>query len=278
MTDTHTHLYLFGLPEFDRMPGMAPVESPGLSTSEGNEACQRAMDAGIRRLVFPAVDSITLPAMLDLKEKRGDSVALALGLHPTSVWEGWRDELDQMWEMAKDFKISAIGEVGIDLYWDSTWRDQQIKVFEHQTEMSLDKNLPLIIHCREGLDLTLDILRNAGGKARGVFHCFTDGPAEVDKIRARAGDDFYFGIGGVATFKNARNLREALHEITPERILLETDSPYLAPVPHRGKRNESSFLRNILDVAATELQMETRRLEDITDANATKLFNLKDAS
>lgn len=253
--DTHTHLYL---DEF----------ADGRS-----EAVDRAIDAGVAMMIFPNVDHSTLSPMKELHTLRPDSTAMAIGLHPTEV-DG-READDQLAFVADELrsteKYVAVGEIGIDLYWDKTFRDNQMEVFGLQMEMAAERDLPVIIHCRDGLAETLDVIDNLRVAPRGVFHSFGGSEADVEAIRRRG--DFYFGINGIVTFKNSR-LREVLPTIGANRIVLETDSPYLAPVPHRGKRNESAFIVHTAALVAAALNMGIDQLTAITSANAADLFNL----
>lgn len=254
LIDTHTHLYL---PEF--------------SGDEGKDAVTRAIDAGVDKMIFPNVDLTTVEPMTNLAERYPDHVAMAMGLHPTEVKDYWREVMDQIDTYIDDGqRYVAIGEIGIDLYWDKTFVDEQMQVFENQVNRAIELGLPVIIHCREGLPQALEVLQGLPG-AKGVFHSFGGTEADVDAVR-RVGD-FYFGINGVVTFKNSR-LRETLPAIGLERILLETDSPYLAPVPHRGKRNESAFLGDIASHISDNMGIPIEEVAAVTSANAETLFAL----
>ncbi len=253
--DTHTHLYL---PEFDDEPA-------------GNGAVDRAIDAGVTRMIFPNVDLTSVEPMLALAAKYKANIATAMGLHPTEVKDDWREVMSRIDEYIGDGSdYVAIGEVGMDLYWDKTFVDAQMQVFEHQAARSVELDLPLIIHCRDGLGQALEVLEGVHG-VRGVFHSFGGTERDVDDIRRRAGD-FYFGVNGIVTFKNSK-LRQTLPAIGIERIVLETDSPYLAPVPHRGKRNESSYLPLIGACVAESLGLDLKIVASATTANASRLFD-----
>ena len=257
MIDTHTHLY----------------EEAFAPDGGGEAAVDRALEAGIRHLVFPNVDSTTIAPLLALKELRPEVVSAAMGLHPTSVNENRRDELDRVEKYLARGGFVAVGEVGMDLYWDSTFREAQREVFDTQIGWAAASGLPVIIHCREALDDTLDILRGRRGNLPPlVFHSFTLGPDEVARIRSVA--DAWFGINGVVTYKNAASLREAIPVIGASRLLLETDSPYLAPVPRRGRRNESSLLGYVRDAVAQAAGLSPEEIETTTDRNAIGLFRL----
>lgn len=253
MTDTHTHIY---------MPDAFP--------DGGVEAARRAIGAGVTRMVFPCVDMDSLAAMRDLHDKFHDNTRLALGLHPTELGDNWQQKLDEMESMLPgDF--AAIGEVGIDLYHDASQREEQRMAFARQLQWASKYNLPVIIHCREGLDDTLDIIRSHPGQLPTlIFHSFTGEADDVKRIRDVC--DPWFGINGVVTFKNAPKLREALPEIGLNRILLETDAPWLSPAPKRGQQNESSRIPYIRDCIAGVLGVSPDEVETVTDASAAKIF------
>ena len=259
LIDTHTHLYL---DEFAPTP---------------DEAVVRAIDAGVGHLIFPNVDLDTISQMRSLAARFTDNVSMAMGLHPTSVGQNWDADLDTVIKELLDHRAEyvAVGEIGIDLYWDKTFRQEQMTVFERQVNLASDQQLPIIIHCRDGLDETLEVLQGVTHSSSGVFHSFGGSNDDVERIR-KVGD-FYFGINGIVTFKNSR-LREVLPSIGLERILLETDSPYLAPVPHRGRRNESAYLRHIAAYVANILGVDVETVEDVTTKNAKQLFKISQAS
>lgn len=255
IVDTHTHLYL---PEFDDDGG-------------GATAVQRAIAAGVGVMIFPNVDLTTIEPMKALHCQFPDATYMAMGLHPTEIDEGWRDTLDAIeTEFRSDEPYVAVGEIGIDLYWDKTFADQQMQAFEQQLQWARQADLPVIIHCRDGLDQTLEVMQ-AFPDMRGVMHSFGGSEADVDRIRRVA--DMHFGINGIVTFKNSR-LREVLPAIGTDRLLLETDAPYLAPVPHRGKRNESAYIVNTADCVASSLNTTTEAISAATAANAARLFGL----
>lgn len=256
LVDTHTHLYL---DEFAPDPESAVVE--------------RAFDAGVRKLVFPNVDLTTVEPMNRLRDRYADKIFMAMGLHPTEIGDNWRSDLSKIeseFENNLDRYI-AVGEIGMDLYWDKTYREQQREAFKRQIEWAVRHNLPVIIHCREGLDDTLDVLSEYSGKVSGVFHSFGGTVEDVRSIRTIS--DFYFGINGIVTFKNS-GLRTTLPEIGLDRILLETDSPYLAPVPHRGKRNESAYIVHIARQIAETLGVTEEEVAEATTANAARLLSI----
>lgn len=256
LIDTHTHLYL---PEFDIDGG-------------GEAAVRRALDAGVEHMIFPNVDLTSIEPMRLLHAKFPESTSMAMGLHPTEVGESWRDDLAQVEEELRSHRHDyvAVGEIGIDLYWDKTFAEQQMQVLERQMQWAQEMNLPVIIHCREGLDQTLEVLQGFGS-SRGVMHSFGGTPEDVERIRSVV--DYHFGINGIVTFKNSK-LRDTLPAITLDRLLLETDSPYLAPVPHRGKRNESAYIVATASVVAQALGVAPQDVAAATSANARGLFSI----
>lgn len=258
LIDTHTHLYL---PDFNE------------DGSDGRDAVRRAIDAGVSHMIFPNVDLTTIEPMESLANLFRQNVSVAMGLHPTEVGEDWREVLAQIIEHTDcSRRYVAIGEVGIDLYWDKTFEDQQMMAFEIQARKAADLGLPIIIHCRNGLEQTLEVLQNIDGIS-GVFHSFGGTATDVERIRKTC--DFYFGINGIVTFKNSK-LKDTLPAIGIDRLLLETDSPYLAPVPYRGKRNESSYLTLIAECIAHILGIALDDLATETTQNAVSLFKLND--
>lgn len=255
MIDTHTHLYL---PEFDPDGG-------------GDAAVRRAIGAGVSHMIFPNVELATVAPMHALAARFPGRISCAMGLHPTEVGEDWRDALGQIFDHLGDgSRYVAVGEVGIDLYWDASRRDEQMQALALQADKARSLRLPLIIHCRDGLDETLEVLSDYAD-VPAVFHSFGGTAADVERVGAAG--PYMFGINGIVTFKNSR-LREVLPAIGIDRILLETDSPYLAPVPHRGKRNESAYLPLIAAHIAAQLGMSSAEVAAATTANARRLFAL----
>lgn len=255
LIDTHTHLYL---DEFAPSP---------------ESAVERAFAADVQKLIFPNVDLSTVRPMNRLRDCFPDKIFMAMGLHPTEIGEQWETDLSNIESELENNadKYVAVGEIGIDLYWDKTYREQQKEAFSRQVGWAVRRNLPVIIHCREGLDDTLEVLSGYSGKVRGVFHSFGGTVEDVRRIRTIG--DFYFGINGIVTFKNS-GLRTTLPEIDLDRILLETDSPYLAPVPHRGKRNESAYIPHIARQIADTLGVNYDEVAATTTANAVRLFSI----
>lgn len=255
LIDTHTHLYL---DEFAPSP---------------ESAVERAFSADVKKLIFPNVDLTTVEPMNRLRDRFPDKIFMAMGLHPTEIGENWESDLSRIeseFENNTD-RYVAVGEIGIDLYWDKTYREQQKEAFNRQVEWAARHNLPVIIHCREGLDDALEVLSAYDGRVRGVFHSFGGTAEDVERIRSIG--DFYFGINGIVTFKNS-GVRASLPEIGLDRILLETDSPYLAPVPFRGKRNESAYIVHVARQTAETLGVTEEKVAEATTANAEKLFSI----
>ena len=250
LIDTHTHLYL---PEFE---------------DGGKEAVTRAMEAGVEHLVFPNVNEETVEPMRRLAAQFPENVSMAMGLHPTELGDDWQASLARIMKEAKKEEYVAIGEVGMDLYWDKSREQEQMQVFDAQLSLAEELSLPVIIHCREAQPQTLEVLQGHPG-VRAVFHSFGGTIEDVSEIR-KVGD-FYFGINGIVTFKNC-NVRDSLPEITLSRVVLETDSPYLAPVPKRGKRNESAYLPHVAAHIATHLSLPVEEVAAATTANAFALF------
>lgn len=256
LTDTHTHIYM-----------------PDEFAADGGPraAVLRAMEAGVGRMILPCVDASSLEPMRTLAAQFPDNIRMAIGLHPTEVPADWRPIVDAMLHEldTNPGRYIAIGEVGMDLYWDKTMRREQMDAFEYQARAAAERSLPVIIHCREALDETLEVLQ-AVPQVKAVFHSFGGTPDDVERIRRRF--DPWFGINGIVTFKNSR-LHESLPAIGLDRLLLETDAPYLAPVPRRGRRNESAYLVHTAAFVAEKFGITTDRIAEITNNNADKCFN-----
>lgn len=254
MVDTHTHLYL---EEFDE---------------DRTDAVNRALDSGVKHMILPNVDLSTIGPMHNLHEMFPEATSVAMGFHPTEVNADFRESLAEVEQHLAQRKYVAVGEIGIDLYWDKTYRAEQMQALDIQLHWASEMNLPVILHCREGLDTILEVFRGFSGELpRGVFHSFTGTIEEVKRIREYG--DFYFGINGIVTFKKSQ-IPMVLPEIGIERILLETDSPYLAPVPNRGKRNESANIPHICRCIAEHLSLEEEAVSRMTDENSNRLFNI----
>ena len=254
MIDTHTHLYLT---EF---------------ADGGVEAVRKALSSGVNHLVFPNVDETTIEAMTVLHNLFPHTTSMAMGLHPTEVGDDWEIITDRIEQRISGKNYVAVGEVGIDLYWDKSKAELQKKAFRRQIEIAQKYALPVIIHCREALPEVSDIIREKKPDIPLIFHSFTCSYEDVKALRAICNP--YFGINGVVTYKNAQTLRNALHEIGIAHMILETDSPYLTPVPYRGKRNESSYLYLIRDKIAETIGIPPEEVEATTDMNARNIFGL----
>ena len=251
--DTHTHLYLKQFNE------------------DIDLVINRSKEIGIKKFIFPAIDSSHFDSMHSLKGKYPDCIFLMSGLHPTDVKEDSKDELDFVANSLKTHDYVAIGEIGIDLYWDKTFLKQQQEAFTFQIRLAIKHDLPIVIHCREAFDEIFEILdRENCNKLRGVFHCFT-GTLEQAKRAIDLG--FVLGIGGVVTFKNG-GIDKFLNQIDLKHIVLETDSPYLAPVPNRGKRNESSYIMYVVEKLSEIYGVSNEEIADVTTKNAEKVFAL----
>ena len=251
--DTHTHLYLKQFNE------------------DIDFVIKRSKDVGVNKFIFPAIDSSHFDSMHSLKGKYPDNIYLMSGLHPTDVKENYKDELEFVVNSLKTHDYVAIGEIGIDLHWDKSFLKQQQEAFRFQIRLAIKNDLPIVIHCREAFDEIFEILdRENCNKLRGVFHCFT-GTLEQAKRAIDLG--FVLGIGGVVTFKNG-GIDKFLNQIDLKHIVLETDSPYLAPVPHRGKRNESSYIMYVVEKLSEIYGLSKEEIAEITTKNAEKVFAL----
>lgn len=251
--DSHTHLYL-----------------PDFNTPEGEtsaDAVRRALDAGVSRMMMPNVDLSSVKPLIELASHFPDNISYAAGLHPTDVDENWQSQLSEILEMMPGYR--AIGEAGIDLHWDNTHLNAQMQAFDRQLSIAQEKGLTTIVHTRDALEPTIEVLRSHPG-ARCIIHSFTGTPADVERLRGAG--DYYFGINGIVTFKNGR-LEGTVHEVTPERLLLETDAPYLAPTPHRGRRNESAYIPLIAERVAEILGVPVSEIARTTTTNAETLFS-----
>jgi TatD DNase family protein len=253
LIDTHTHLYV---KEFD---------------ADRSNVIARAMEAGVEQFVLPAIDSETTQAMHALKHDYPNNIHLMMGLHPTHVGDNVNEELAHVHEQLHKHHFVAVGEIGMDLYWDKTYQNAQQVAFAQQIAWALELDLPVVIHCREAFNEIFEVLESIKDKRlRGVFHCFTGDIAQAH----RAIDlNMYVGIGGVATFKNG-GLAQSLAEIPLKSVVLETDAPYLAPTPHRGKRNESSFLPLIAAKVAEIYGFSVQEITKITTQNAKSVFGI----
>ena len=253
ITDTHTHLYS---EQFDE---------------DRETIIQRAKDAGVSRFFIPAIDSSYTENMFKLEKNYPNDVFLMMGLHPTSVKENYKEELAHVKEWIDKRKFYAIGEIGIDLYWDKTFLPQQQKVFKTQIQWAKEKKLPIIIHCREAFDEIFEVLETEkSDELFGIFHCFTGTLEQAEKAISY---NMKLGIGGVATFKNGK-IDKFLNLIDIKHIVLETDSPYLAPTPYRGKRNESSYITQVVDKLVNIYSLTFEEISKITTQNSKDIFGV----
>ena len=251
--DTHSHIY------------------DEAFSQEEDAAVERAVRAGVTKIILPDIDSSSRESMFALALRHPGTLFPCVGLHPTSIAENWQEEMDKV-RSHLDKDIRVIGEIGIDCYWSKDFLDQQKEAFIQQLHIAHEKNLPVIIHSRESTGIILDILNSHKHlNLRGVFHAFS-GSEETAKQLQQTGD-WYIGIGGVLTFRKA-SIAESVRRIPLERIILETDSPYLTPVPFRGKRNESSYVPFIAERLAQILEKDIEEIAETTTANAEKLFNI----
>ena len=236
-----------------------------------SEMMQRAIDNGVSRFFVPAIDSSCTQSMYDLEKDYPNNVFLMMGLHPTYVKDNYLEELQHVeTELAKR-KFVAIGEIGIDLYWDKTHLNEQQFAFRKQIQLAKQYKLPIVIHCRDAFEEIFEILEEEKSpELFGIFHCFT---GTYEQALKAISYNMKLGIGGVVTFKNGK-IDQFLHQIDLEHIVLETDSPYLAPIPYRGKRNESSYLINIVDKLAQIYCLSTNEIAIITTNNSAKIFSI----
>lgn len=253
LTDTHTHLYSEEFQE-DR-----------------KEMIERAINKGVSRFFVPSIDSSYTQKMYELEKQYPDNIFLMMGLHPCYVKENYLEELAHVEQQLSQHTFYAIGEIGIDLYWDKTFLKQQQYAFKHQIQLAKKHQLPINIHCRDAFEEIFEVLEEEKDQLlRGIFHCFTG----TKEHAAKAIDcGLKLGIGGVATFKNGK-IDQFLNEIPLENIVLETDSPYLAPVPHRGKRNESEYTYLIAQKIADIYQLTTEEIAQITTQNSKDVFGI----
>lgn len=258
-TDTHTHL---DGEEF---------------TNDLNEVVERAKDAGVVRVLIPAIDLNNVNPVVELCNRYQGYAYPMVGLHPEEVKADWETVLHKMREiMDSNPDFIAIGEVGLDYYWSREFEKEQLLAFEEQVKWSVETQLPLMIHCRKGQNEMVTILKKyEKDLPGGVFHCFTGNQNEAEQLLQF--DKFVLGVGGVLTFKSS-HLREDLPAVVPlERIVLETDSPYMAPVPHRGERNESSFVKLVLEKLAEVYGVSEEKVAEITEANVNRIFFSKNS-
>jgi len=253
LIDTHAHLYL---PEFD-----ADIDS----------VIKNALDNSITKIFLPNIDSSSIQSMLKLVEDSPETFYPLIGLHPTSVKENYQEELNLVKKWLNRNKFWGIGEVGIDLYWDKTFREEQMDAFRQQIGFSVEKSLPVIIHSRESFYEIFSVLEDfKGTRLTGIFHSFTGTISQAIKVVEMG---FKIGINGIVTFKNS-GLDKTVYEIGLENLVLETDSPYLAPAPRRGKRNESANLIYIAEKIADVFSCDLDIVKKVTSKNAMEVYKI----
>jgi TatD DNase family protein len=251
--DTHTHLYLEDFKE------------------DIEDVLQRAKQEGVERFYLPNIDSSSIPDLLELEQKHHGVCMAMMGLHPCSVKENYKDELQVVQEWLGKRSFAAVGEIGLDYYWDQTFISQQKEAFHLQIEWALQYDIPIIIHSRNSLQDCIDIVKpHQNGKLRGIFHCFGGTLEEAKQIMEL---NFLMGIGGVVTYKKA-GLAELLKEVPLSALVLETDAPYLTPVPFRGKRNEPAYLKYVVAKIAEAKEASIEVVVNATTTNAQKLFGI----
>lgn len=253
ITDTHTHLYSEAFDE-DR-----------------NEVIKTAIEKGVDRFFIPAIDSTFTQRMLDLEKQFPNHIYLMTGLHPTHVKENVEEELRHVKEMLASHTFYAVGEIGIDLYWEKKFLKEQQIAFQRQIVLAKKYKLPIVIHCRDAFDEVFEVLEaEKGDDLRGIFHCFT---GTFEQAKRAISYNMKLGIGGVVTFKNGK-IDTFLEHIDVEHIVLETDAPYLAPKPYRGKRNQSAYIVHVLEKLATIYDMSSEELALKTTDNSKEVFGI----
>lgn len=251
LIDTHCHLYLDDF------------------KNDISSVIERAINNGVEKFYLPAIDSEVIDKIMLLEQQFSGVCFAMMGLHPCSVKDNFKAELKIVEEWLSKRKFIAIGEIGLDLYWDKTFISQQHKAFEMQMEWALQKDVPIVIHTRNAMQQTIDAVKPFAAKGlKGIFHCFSGTESDALQIIDMG---FYLGIGGVLTYKNS-GLAEALQNISVHHMVLETDAPYLTPVPFRGKRNESSYIKYVAEKLAAIKNMPVDEVALITTANAEKIF------
>ncbi|MEM6831766.1 MAG: TatD family hydrolase [Bacteroidota bacterium] len=252
MIDTHAHIYLKEFKE------------------DIHQVIDRALEKGVTKILLPNIDRTTIEDMLSLEEHYPDVCHAMMGLHPCSVKEDFEHQLYEVESWLSKRKFIALGEMGTDLYWDKTTWDIQKEAFKIQCDLAKKHELPLVIHCRESIDETITLLKNDESQSlTGVFHCFTGTPEQGKTITEEL--KFYLGLGGVTTFKNS-GLDLVVPHLNRDKLVLETDSPYLSPVPERGKRNEPYKVKFVADKLATLLNLSVEEVASFTSDNANRLF------
>jgi len=251
LIDTHTHLYS---ETFDEDRGAM---------------IQRALSCGVTDFFIPAIDSTYTERMFALEKKYPNRMHLMTGVHPTHVKENYKEELNHVASLLKKRSFCALGEIGIDLYWDKTFLKEQQEAFDLQIQWAKERKLPFVIHCRDAFNEVFEVLDGHDSKdLRGIFHCFT---GTLDQAKQALSYNLKLGIGGVVTFKNGK-IDQFLNQIPLSEIVLETDAPYLAPVPFRGKRNESSYIQEVASKVAEVYNLPFAEIAAVTSKNALAIF------
>ncbi len=251
LIDTHIHLYA---QEFD---------------ADRDQLIIKAINNNVKKFYLPNIDSESIEGMHAIEKKFPEHCFAMMGLHPCSVKENVNEELALVETWLKQRKYSAVGEIGIDLYWDKTFLNEQLHAFKTQIQWALDYNYAIVIHCRDSFDEVYDCLKSFSTLPKGIFHCFSGTIEQANKIIDIG--NFKLGIGGVITFKNS-GLDKVVKEISLEHLVLETDAPYLAPMPHRGKRNEPSFILEVAKKIAEVKEVAMYEVEEATEKNAQFIF------
>jgi TatD DNase family protein len=253
ITDTHTHLYSEAFDE-DR-----------------NVMIENALQNNVKRFFIPAIDSTYTESMLQLEKDYPENVFLMMGLHPTHVKANYNEELQHVEAMLATHHFYAVGEIGIDLYWDKSTLEIQIEAFRHQIKLAKQYELPIVIHCREAFDEIFEVLESEkSDDLYGIFHCFT---GNIEQANQAISYNMKLGIGGVVTFKNGK-IDQFINEIDLKHIVLETDSPYLAPKPYRGKRNESAYIIKVLEKLSELYNLKESEIAEITTENSKTIFGI----
>ena len=252
LIDSHAHIYT---EEFDQ---------------DISDVIERSKETGVEKIYMPNVDHESIDRMLTLADMHPDYCIPMMGLHPCSVKKGFEKDLYEVEEWLDRGGFCAVGEIGTDLYWDKTLFEEQKEAFNIQCELAIKHHLPVVIHCRESIDETIELVRPfADANLTGVFHCFT---GTIEQAKQISDMGFYLGFGGVTTFKNG-GMEPVIKEIDLGQVLLETDSPYLAPVPYRGKRNEPAYVKNVAIKIANILEKDVEEIAEITAQNSLALFS-----
>lgn len=253
ITDTHTHLYSEAF-DVDR-----------------KEVIQKAIDSGVKRFFIPAIDSETTQAMYDLEKQFPENVFLMMGLHPTHVQENFEEELTHIQQQFEKRDFYAVGEIGIDLYWDKSTLEIQQEAFRRQIQLAKSKKLPIVIHCRDAFEEVFEVLESEkGDELFGIFHCFSGNREQAEKALSY---NMKLGIGGIVTFKNG-GLDQFISEFPIEEIVLETDAPYLAPTPFRGKRNDPVYILKVAEKLSELYNLPIEKIAEITTANSKEVFGI----